>query len=264
MGLNKADGARMKQYKNSNWLRNQYWGENRSIRVVAKECGCPSHRTIRYWMMKFSIPRRDAIESRTLIANHVSITKELTAFLNGLLLGDGHLALVQRTKKSACYQHTDKHREYLEWLVGKLDSFGLAQSGKIRSYESTMGRVVYQVRTRHYRELKPLRDFWYPSGKKRVPKTLVLDPITLKNWYIGDGCLFKKILKIACNMFTMREKNKLIGLMLNLGIKATINGPSLYIRRSSHDTFFEYILSSEPEVPSCYAYKFPRGVLIWH
>lgn len=268
MGLNKAGGAGMKQYKNSNWLRNQYWGENKSIRAVAKECGCPSHRTIRYWMVKFSIPRRDAIESRTLIANHVSITKELTAFLNGLLLGDGHLALVQRTKKSARYQHTDKHREYLGWLIGKLDSFGLAQSGKIRFYESTTGRVTYQVRTRHYRELKQLRDLWYPNGKKRIPKTLVLDPITLKNWYIGDGLfvLGKKGTKKGeiveiCIEFDNRGKERMIKQLWRLGIPCSDYNNGIYIRAGGRKRFFNYMLSENSVIPPMYEYKFPEHYL---
>lgn len=51
-----------KLYKDKNWLHDQYWNKNKSIRQIAEECNCDLN-NIYYFMKKFDIPRRNLNDS---------------------------------------------------------------------------------------------------------------------------------------------------------------------------------------------------------
>jgi len=53
----------IKAYQNKEWLNNQYWNENKSTPEISKICNC-NPVTIRYWMKKFNIPRRNCSEAQ--------------------------------------------------------------------------------------------------------------------------------------------------------------------------------------------------------
>jgi len=84
------------------------------------------------------------------------------------------------------------------------------------------------------------------------------------NWYVGDGSYgssSKRGIKIGvvrenvrkC-LPTLEEKLK------DLGIECNIIYDGLRIKNSSHNRFFDYILSNGVEIPPSYEYKFPRGM----
>lgn len=47
-----------KKYADVEWLITKYWDEKLSCQKMANECECTSE-TIRYWMERYSIPRRN-------------------------------------------------------------------------------------------------------------------------------------------------------------------------------------------------------------
>jgi len=51
--------AGSRPYKKKSWLRRQYWGRGRNLREMASLLGCDAN-TIKYWMIKYDIPRRPA------------------------------------------------------------------------------------------------------------------------------------------------------------------------------------------------------------
>ena len=53
----------MKDYKNRDWLNDQYWNLEKSMNQIAKEQKCDK-RNIYYWMVKFNIPRRSLSKSK--------------------------------------------------------------------------------------------------------------------------------------------------------------------------------------------------------
>ncbi|GAI49993.1 unnamed protein product, partial [marine sediment metagenome] len=127
--------------------------------------------------------------------NHVSLSEEALEFLNGELLGDGHL---QEYSFVAKYSHTSKHRQYLEWLRDKLLLFGINPSGEILGYSYNTFKdkrykdtiyTSFRYYSKSYLELKELKKIWYPSPEsvKRVPLDIELAPTTLRQWYMGDG-----------------------------------------------------------------------------
>jgi len=238
--------------RNPEWLRKQYWGNQLSYNQLAKLCNC-SASGIQYQMEKLGIPRR---KQRDANARHVSLTTELQELLDGLLLGDGNLSSSRGI--SACFRLSDSSERYVSWIFRKLGRLGLETNERVSFNESS---GAFHCRTRCYRELQGLYEKWYPGGKKKIPEDLQLKPNTVKYWYIGDGTYSKnsQVIRIAVIDKLLREGLPFLrSQLLNNGIGCTIEKYGLYIRRRSHQTFFNFILREEPEIPPGYDYKFPE------
>lgn len=200
--------------------------------------------------------KRNNIKPRTIKdvheikANYIKITNKLEEFINGLLLGDGSMYYTGR-KKSCVYGHTDKNKEYLEWLKDKLNLFGI-QCLEIKPHTNN----TWLLKTKAYRDFISIREKWYPLGKKKIPD-IKLTPITLFNWYIGDGSYDKKSKStkvVICSEFdqigkiVMAEKLKLIN------IKNSVYSNCIYIKDKK--SFFKYITNHKYKIPDSYKYKF--------
>jgi hypothetical protein len=126
-----------------------------------------------------------------------------------------------------------------------------------------------------YRELKILRDKWYPNNKKIIPTNLKLTPIILRQWYIGDGSLARynrsnKIIpqvRLFTYAYTNTEVDYLIKEFKKINIQANkliakprINGgsgPFIYIKSKSVLRFFQYIKDCPKDIKEIYGYKWP-------
>jgi len=258
-----------KMYMDEVWLRRQYLGCEKSAPQIAKEID--ANPTVIYkWLRKHNIPVRSNADGIYLSKrNKIEITPYLKSLLEGELLGDGGLQL-RKSGRSALYQHTTKHREYLEWLSGEFASQGLEQSGKLTQNQLAVTRKdgietkysVWQYASLSYPELAKMKALWYPEGKKIVPKNIVLNPIVARQWYIGDGSLThlnrdnsNPYIVLATCAFSEHSINTLIEQLSNLGFQATHQkvGNIIYIRTSSVKDFLDYM---GPSPVSCYDYKF--------
>jgi len=186
--------------------------------------------------------------------------RDVYNFLSGLLLGDGGIYYAP-SQKSGCYQHADKHEEYIIWLFDKLGEFGF-NHGPIYRRENG----VCTMRTKYYRgDLIKLRNKWYPQGKKCVPNDIIITPDCLKNWYIGDGSYrkgsngTKKGERVfLCMEFDDRGRVHLSEKLKILDIENNIYSNGIYIVARSRKRFFEYMQSGYSFIPPCYEYKFPE------
>lgn len=94
-----------------------------------------------------------------------------------------------------------------------------------------------------------LRKKWYPKGKKIVPKDIVLTPLTIRQWYIGDGCLYRPPkngrprITLHTTGFPMLDVKWLIERLIKLGFKTTYqpHNNSIYISVYSVKDFLNYI-----------------------
>jgi len=236
-------------------LARLYFDEKLSTAQIARMYGS-SKVAVRLKLKRNGYLLRSCSEGQDLVANHISLSSEAIEYLDGLLLGDGTIT-ISSLGKSAAYRHTDKHKEYVRWLMKRLQRYGLEASTPICQRGET-----FFFCTKWYRELVNIRYRWYPNGKKRVPKDLELTPIVLKNWYIGDGSYRpgkKGTLKgervlIACIKL---DKNVLNKKLQEIGVKTSVYPYGFYIKSESRPRFFQYMLSDDPEIPPGYQYKFP-------
>ena len=272
---------KIKPYKNKKWLQKKYWKEKLSIAKIAKKINI-SQSTIYKWMKRFNIPRRSiseacigikaskkakrniskAIHLRT--GNHCQLSRKAIEWIEGELLGDG--CLYSQSKYSAFFSYSSKHWEYIHYVSDILKSFGIEQIRKIYKYRTndnvTLFPNEFHYQSRSYEELKLIRNKWYPDGKKIVPKDLKLTPLTLRQEYIGDGCLHKPkdgnpCIILFTNGFSISDVEWLVEKLNKLNFKATrqSSNNSIHISTKSTPDFFNYI----GECPvKCYKYKWVK------
>ncbi len=243
-------------------LKNHYFVDNMSSNGIAKKYGVTKGAVL-IKFRRYGVKRRTMSEAQELIANHVTLTRTIIAFINGLLLGDGCI-ITTPEGKSASYSHTDKHEEYLIWLKKEFEKFSIGCS-KITQYQRTQHpkTLYYSIKTKNYRDFMHFRNIWYPEGKKKIPQ-IELTPTVLYNWYIGDGSYHKYLNRksggekvVICSQFNQEGKLRMSGQLLNIGIENSIYPDCIYLKAKSRKRFFDYILSSGIITPSCYKYKFP-------
>jgi len=202
---------------------------------------------------------KQSYEAQKRKANHIEACFYLKEMLNGLLLGDGSFEISERGK-SASYSHGDKHESYIYWLSRKLDLYGLRQSGKIIKMKNN----AYKYRTLFYYELYDIAKYWYPKGKKTIPDYMKIRPNILKHWYIGDGN-FSDTPIIDSSIFKFNKLEFLCKELSRMNIKFTLrkfkDRSRIRISAKSQELFFKYILSDDPFIHDCYAYKFPKEFL---
>jgi len=249
----------LKLYQNKEWLRQKYIDEELSTVQIAKICGVVCS-TIWHWLIKYNIPIRSINEGIHLIkGNHCNLSQEAINFINGELLGDGHLC--SQSSYSASFRYTSKYLEYINYISDILKSFGIKQSGNIIKQENKKyGNIYYQYASYNYEELFPIRKKWYFGGKKIVPRNVELNPITLRQHYIGDGCLTHKkngrpYIRLATYRFFIKDVEFLVRLLNDLGFKAKrkLSENTIYISTHSTKDFLSYIGNSPVR---CYDYKF--------
>lgn len=252
-------------YADGEWLYSKYVNENMTMREMATLSGCCDG-TILIWLRNYGIPTRVCGHYgpyKNPKINHIRIDSMNMEILSGLLLGDGSISKSKRNT-CACYEHGDKHLGFIEWLKYKLDGIGFV-CGNI--YYMNVKNGAYKFRTHYYGELLELYNVFYPYGKKVLPHNIHATPNIIKYWYIGDGNCSITPLIDSC-IFSAEDMERISRELIYIGIENTIRQYSLpqgnmrkriRISARSREKFFDYILSSEKEIPPMYEYKFPTG-----
>jgi hypothetical protein len=246
-------------------LEELYVDKQLSLRQVADLYGA-NHRSVQGKLRRGGVRMRTREEAWAIRANYLALSSESMMFLEGLLLGDGCLAIERNSSgKSVAYKHTDKHKSYILWLRGQLERFGF-KCGNIYQHKTT---GCYHITTSYYRgELLVLYNKWYPggkkNGKKKIPADIELSPNTLKHWYIGDGNYkpgingTRRNRSVTLAIKSDKDGRKLLTNKLNgLNIDASAHRDSIYITAQGRPMFFKYMLSLDSYIPECYKYKFP-------
>jgi len=179
---------------------------------------------------------------------------QLMSFLTGSLLGDGTLT---RHKYSGLFETGCIKKDYIEWIRKQFESFGIhARIYKRDVSKNNKHYISYKLFTVATKQLGLLADEWYQS-KKIIPKGIVLDPIAVRHWYIGDGCLKKQgSIVIATDCFTVDEVETLCCLLNKEGNFQARRQPCrnrVYIPVKATPDFIKYI---EPCPTDSFQYKF--------
>jgi len=252
-----------RKYRDKEWLSHQYLSLMKPQNVIGETCGS-SPGTIGKWLSIHGIEKRSlGLIKHLSCGNMLDISKEGVQFIDGLLLGDGHID--HRSVYSSRYQHSEKHEEYLAWLSEKLHGFGIGQSGSITLMEyPEQGDDVtaYHYCSKSYDGLLEFRNRWYADGKKKVPKDLVLDPLAAFNWYIGDGNLkhprkARPFIELCTCDFTTCDVHFLIEKLGDVGIIGTRTPSDNTIRLSNKNAliFLDFISPYYSYAKTCYKYK---------
>lgn len=272
-------------YKNKVWLSRKYLSSNSYIAAREAKC-CPS--TIIRWLKYFNIRVRGYSEARRLQSNHVDLRGRVLEFLNGLLLGDGHL---NQHKWSSAYCESSKSKGYLKCLSEELENFGIEQCGRIKRQEKDMHfpnnkichTIAFHYNSQCYIELKDLWRKWYrpateeerkvwPWRKfvKIIPLDLELTPLTCLYWFLGDGHLDIALngkafgITLCSQCFEVTEVDFLMALLGSLGFKISRNADNkIRIWTRSAQGFLSFIGPCPEKINDLYGYKWRSNGSAW-
>ena len=102
------------------------------------------------------------------------------------LLGDGSISPVYKDTFRFSTAHVSKYPEFNEFFLKSLGAFAVSP----RSLTSGFGSAMTQVSSVTTRTLKPLRDQWYPHGKRVLPDDLSwIDAFSLAVLYMDNGSI---------------------------------------------------------------------------
>ena len=107
---------------------------------------------------------------------------------NGVMLSDGSMRIL--SGRSVGFELAQGGLDHRDWLlVAKFMMFALG----VRCHgpnHYTVGShdqlKIYSCSNKGF--LASQYERWYPNKRKRVPLDIELTPISLANWYMGDGC----------------------------------------------------------------------------
>lgn len=118
-------------------------------------------------------------------------------WIDGWLLGDGNLCRPSLAADgihrigNAMGQHGSSQEQYTKYVVDKWLAMGLTTNGRIYPQKDSQnpGWITYKACTRVHHALTKQYFRWYPDDKKKIPRDVVLSPVVLREWYLGDGSL---------------------------------------------------------------------------
>lgn len=126
----------------------------------------------------------------------VNLSDEFKQHFTGLMLGDGYLSNRNKSRHSAQFLVTNVNPSYILSLSKMLDKENVDHTIKIKTIKGgfTGSKKSSGLFTKFYKTFMDLEEKWYETRSdgthfKTVPNDLKLTPISLLQWYIGDGYL---------------------------------------------------------------------------
>ena len=184
-----------------------------------------------------------------------SLTSAQHAILTGSLLGDGTLRR-QGNRLNALLEvnHSYKQQAYVDWKWQHFQDFVLTPP---RARKGKGVRIAYRFTTR---SLPPFTDYYnwfYVSGKKRIPFDLTLNPLSLAVWFMDDGARTRSAFYLNTQQFTLAEQKFLQKLLFEtFGFKSALNRDKNYFRlRVSTESTMSMKKLIEPHVVPSLRYK---------
>lgn len=183
----------------------------------------------------------------------------------GSLLGDGYL---KKAKKNNSFNKNQckAYREYLQWHLEVLSPYALGLheinsdkelfcdlDGILRRRKTRKRLVGYDFSTCCHPVFTQLRDIWYPQGKKTIPESLTLSPLSIAIWFCDDGCnsASQRTAIFCTESFTFEEADFLCNRLASFDIVPRIitkiskktgrKQPMLKVSRQSYDNLIYLI-----------------------
>lgn len=236
-------------------LHELYYDYDMSQRDIANWYGVKPWTILRR-MEKYGFERRtkSEVQLNWRAKNRGSINVPIIIdYLDGLMLGDGHL---QYGNFTSLYAHRCKHKDWLDCIQIVFEAADIESTITSREPPYT----GYNLLTKSYPELLKQRQRWYPEGVKIVPEDVSMSSESVANWYMGDGGCNKKkgFVEFYTNCFTHEEViflSDYLNTILDIEShpqKHRHEQYTIYIPKRYAPTLFKYM---EPYILECYAYK---------
>ena len=153
---------------------------------------------------------------------------EAHQILDGVMLSDGTLVFTHN--KGEAYlsvpQAGTSHLDWLTVIADALEALGVGVTAKGRGsvHQRKDGKLVSMLTSRCSRLLTLEHQRWY-RGEKIVPYDLVLTPVSLAHWFMGDGTTSRYkprpwpvYLKLSTQGFDPPSIHRLIRCLADVGL----------------------------------------------
>ena len=172
----------------------------------------------------------------------LQVTDRQIEIIIGTILGDGYIHPLGKIQ----LEQSSKYLQYINWKYEELRNLAYSPPKLIQRIDKRSNKIYEGARFWLRQYFRPLRQTFYPKGKKIVPRIVskYFTALCLAVWYMDDGNLYRgRNLKIATDGFDSKSRVLLKNLLLTkFGIKSTIhvNG-KLRISSESLERFKEIV-----------------------
>lgn len=158
-----------------------------------------------------------------------SLTQLQRSIIIGSILGDGYLRMFPGRKDALLeINHSFSQKEYVDWKYSVLKNI-CASPPKTRKGNGK--RIAYRFYSKQLPELTSYYELFYRNRKKRIPETIVLDPMVLAVWFMDDGSRCRDAdVYLNTQQFGIEDQRKLIHALRQLGLETNLNKDKCYYR----------------------------------
>ena len=134
----------------------------------------------------------------------IYLSQHQLEIIEGALLGDGNLS-IHKNSINANFSYLSKSKEHVEFVCNDLLDFALKSHNII--YTEFLDKRTNKIYGRYdYKSIAnitftELYNKWYKDKKKIIPSDLILTPLNILIWYLGDGELVKSNTRIKDEIF---------------------------------------------------------------
>lgn len=254
-------------------LQDSYIGKQMSTREISNE----SETLFGFFVAPsgiYSAIKRMGIECRSIsdgisLANATldpscsHLSEKTIEWIDGFLLGDGSIGLVNKNQQSFRFTMGSVKEQWTKYAMDGLYSYHPSmpkQSGKVSKKNPN---ICWLSNSLTHPDIRQQRSRWYPKNNKCVPKDVRITPTSVMLWYLGDGSICSDIesnysaVRLATCSFSVEDiEDILIPKLFSNGIESARDKSKndIRIRTSSIGTFFDFIGHTSPI--QCYDYKF--------
>ena len=170
------------------WLYDQYVVNKLSTNQIASLINCKASNTIRQALIRHGIGVRNVSDGLTINNDPITINASV---IDGSLLGDGWLKRWNKTSDLSLPYFTkkNKYKDHVEYITNAIlptDSNYKCITPVInKCKENTF--IYYQLKTPVSASLLSFYDRWYSTGSRQPPDDVVIDNISMLNWFLDDG-----------------------------------------------------------------------------
>ncbi len=143
----------------------------------------------------------------------------------GCVLGDGYMR--KKTHAHLQITHSSKQKDYVDWKYQVLKDLVITPP---KIYKGNGNRVGYRFFTKSLPELTSIYKRFYSNKVKKVPRDILLEPLTLAVWYMDDGSKSYKSCYFNTQEFDLESQNNLVESLARLKIEAGLNKDKQYFR----------------------------------
>lgn len=150
--------------------------------------------SIRYFLLKNDIKIRSVKESVEKFAKKSDLILDDFFMQNfiGWILGDGGLRIC-KNRINPYFTYTDLKKDHIDYVSSILYKYNIKHSINIHKKSS-----CYCIQSEARPEFHKIYNLFYGyeglnenNQKRKILPNIILTPIILRNWYIGDGCSSK-------------------------------------------------------------------------